>query len=66
MGEGGELGGFEAGWGLVRMAWALADSTQPLLALCHAPSSPPELSVTCQNQSENLMVSASNVRVWTR
>lgn len=40
-------------------------STQPFLALCRAPSSPPELSVSCQNQSESLMVSASHVRVWT-
>lgn len=40
-------------------------STQPFLALCCAPSSPPELSVSCQNQSESLMVSASHVHVWT-
>lgn len=40
-------------------------SAQPFLALCHAPSSHPELSVTCQIQSEHLMVSASHVQVWT-
>lgn len=37
----------------------------PLLALCHAPSSPPELSLACQNQSRDAMLSVSHVPVWT-
>ncbi|CAB1454430.1 unnamed protein product [Pleuronectes platessa] len=37
----------------------------PLLALCHAPSSPPELSLACQNQSQDAMLSASHMgRGW--
>lgn len=52
-------------WGVACSSGLQLTSTQPFLALCHAPSSPPELSVTCQNQSENLMVSASHVQVWT-
>lgn len=58
---------FGVGWdldGRRRLSWLAA--VQPVLALCHAPSSPPELSGTCQNQSENLMASASDVQVWTR
>lgn len=61
--------GTEAGrwglWGIARSSGLQLTSAQPFLALCHAPSSPPELSVTCQNQSENLIVSASHVQVWT-
>lgn len=45
------------------IAWRC--SPHPLLALCHAPSSPPELSLACQNQSQDAMLSASHVPVWT-
>lgn len=34
------------------LSWLAA--LQPVFALCHAPSSPPELSGACQNRSETL------------
>lgn len=52
---------------LLWVLWVKDDvvfSPHPLLALCHA-SSPPELSLTCQNQSKDAMLSASHVPVWT-
>lgn len=53
----------------MRVQWGGADEQTyslarvlliPLLALCHAPSSPPELSLACQNQSQDAMLSASH------
>lgn len=68
-------------WGLVRFMkglwWEKTDRQafrppawrhfppHPLLALCHAPSSPPKLSLACQNQSRNALPSASPAPVWT-